>query len=123
MFSKLDLKNHPITTKDLEAILAEVARREGSATLHDVMLNLIQRAVVGAVITNLGNSDLDNSYFRLGAAMACCIASEVAIDLLQEDGVDVFDPNNDVLSVYKELSELGLKAAQKSPDDDGALGI
>lgn len=123
MFNKINLKNHPITIDDLKGILAEVERREGSATLHDVMLNLIRKALVAAVIKRLGNDSLNNDNFGLGAAMASYRASAFAIDFLQEDGADVFNPNKDVLSVYKELSELGLKAAQKGPDEDGVLRI
>lgn len=123
MFNKIDLKNHPITVGDLKKILAEVERREGSATLHEVMLNLIHRALISAVIKSLGNNDLDNDNFGLGAAMAAYRASEFAIDLLQEDGVDIFDPDADVLSVYNELSKLGLRAVQKGVDEDGVLRI
>lgn len=123
MFREIDLKNHPVTVDDLKAILAEVESRDGSQTLHSVMLNLIWRALVRAVIEKLGNNGLENDNFRLGAAMAGYRAAEFAIDILQEDGVDIFDPNKDVLSVYNELHELGLKAAQKGPDENGVLRV
>ncbi len=125
MFSKIDLKNHPITVEDLKSMLAEIEIREGSegSNLHSVMLNLIRRALVSAVANRLGSDVLENDNFGLGAAMADYRASEFAIDLLQEDGVDIFDPDTDVLSVYNELSELGMKAALKGPDEDGMIRI
>lgn len=123
MFSEIDLKNHPVTVDDLKEIVAEIESRDGSYTLHGVMLNLIWRALVKEVIEKLGDNGLENDNFLLGAAMAAHVASEFAIDLMEKDGVDIFDPDADVLSVYKELSKLGLKAAQKGPDKDGIIRI